>query len=350
MRPPALAALALSGCLLANPAFDGDGATGTTHATGTTSTTAAPTTTAAGSTDMSAATGTTEAASAGESTGGTTGAPPTGPTLCGAPFDPAAIQPGVALDPLNSPSYDLDMWLSTDGLTLYFSSGREDPGGDSYRAIRPARDQPFGAPINSADIGLSTADGDLKVALTEDGLFAAISIFNPDARIVFATRDSPNASFGPRTLLPLTDPNATDFVDPHLSLIGDRLYAATLLGDDQTLVGWRLPDPATALPLDPDPFAAINALPGSASDPSLSSDERVLLFGHRPDGQDNVDLWYATRDDRDAAFGAPAPLAVLNTDGDDASPHISADGCEIFFSRDPSKSYVYDLYRAAVAP
>lgn len=351
MRPPALAALVLTGCLAPNPAFDeaaGDGA-GSGSGGATTTTTATTTT---GATDMSSATGTTEGGgSASASTGdASTGQPPSGPTLCGAPFDPAAIQPGAAVAGLNSDSFDLDMWLSADGLTIYFSSGRETAPGDSYRATRTARDQPFGAVLNNVDIALSTADAELKIALTDDALRCAISTVTQSSVIVTAARDSPGASFGARTLLPLTHPQATGFVDPHLSPGGDRLYAATLQPGDQTLAAFHLPGDGAATPLDPDPFAAINALSGSVFDPSLSADERVLIFGHRPEGQDDTDLWYATRDDLAAPFGDPAPLVALNTDGDDNSPHVSADGCEIFFARDPSLAYAFDIYRAAVVP
>lgn len=349
MRPSALASLALSGCLYPNPAFDGGAGAGAGAGSGDTST--APTTGA--STDMSPGTATTTSGAATDSaaTAASTGQPPpVGPTLCGAPFDPAAIQPGAAVVELSSPSYDLDMWLSADGLTIYFSSGREDADGDSYRATRPTRDQPFAPPINNVDLALNTDDGELKLALTDDGLRAALSTATTDSKIVTVERDDPGASFGPRTQLPLTHPLAFGFVDPHLSSGGDRLYASALLQNRQTLIVFGLPGDGTAPPLDPDPFVACNDLPGKLFDPSLSSDELVLLFGYRPDGPGDADIWYATRDALDAAFTAPAPLAALNTADDDMSPHVSADGCEIFFARSPAGAYTHDILRAAVAP
>lgn len=347
MRLFAIGALTLSGCLVLNPGFDpaaSEGATGD----GTGGATGAVTT---GTSDMSSTTGTSDASgSASASTGdATTGAPPVGPVLCGAPFDPAAIQPASEVAELNSDGLDRDMWLSADGLTIYFSSNRGGPD-ESFRATRPAVGQPFGAVVKNDDIGLSAGSGELKIALSGDGLSAALSVGDPDFVIVAAGRAGLDQPFGARTPIALQYPGATGYFDPHLSPDGGRLYAAPTLSDDQTIAGWHLSGGGAPVAMDPDPFAAVNALPGTVADPSLSADELLLIFNHQPEGQDHADLWYATRDALDAAFSDPAPLDVLNTGAQDGSPHISADGCEIFISRDPNLDYEYDIYRAAVIP
>lgn len=361
-----LAALLVAGCLLPNPAYDraagesaSDGATGPPTTDAVDPTAGSSLSGPAGTSDVltDGVTGTTTIASDPDATttassdpDATTDAPPPpGPILCGAPFDLARLQPAVPVSELNSGSYELDMWLTADGLTIYFSSGRDSPPGDTYRATRPAVGLPFGPVTSNTDLNLNTGDGEFKLALTADGLRAALSVAGAEARIYAADRPAAFAPFGPRTLIPLQFPGATGFVDPHLTGDGARLYAAALVGGTQDLAGWHL-RAADPVALDPDPFAEINALPARVADPSLSSDELLVVFLYHPDGQPDADLWYATRDAPDGVFTAAAPFAPLNTGDDDVSPHLSADGCEIFFARGPTTEYVLDIHRAAIAP
>ena len=80
-----------------------------------------------------------------------------------------------------------------------------------------------------------------------------------------------------------------------------------------------------------------------------SADHRVLV---EPPAAERTspaagNLWYAVRAQPDAAFGAPALVPGVNSDCNDGDPHLSADGCRLYFSSD--RAGTYDLYVATVA-
>jgi len=55
-------------------------------------------------------------------------------------------------------------------------------------------------------------------------------------------------------------------------------------------------------------------------------------------------LWYATRADPTGAFGTPQ--VVPNVDNGDDGPHLSSDGCRLYFTSQRGGSA--DIYVAAV--
>lgn len=79
---------------------------------------------------------------------------------------------------------------------------------------------------------------------------------------------------------------------------------------------------------------------------TLMPDERTIYVAnnHAAPGTANVDLYVATRTALDQPFGALVPVTAVNTDSDDRSPSISADGLELYFHS--SRSGNYDLYVA----
>lgn len=70
------------------------------------------------------------------------------------------------------------------------------------------------------------------------------------------------------------------------------------------------------------------------SSPSLSSDGLTLYLGSRATGDE--DIYMSTRTDRGTKLSPAIPVSELNTDGDDGTPWISADGLELFFYSDRS--------------
>ncbi|MFO1041724.1 MAG: SUMF1/EgtB/PvdO family nonheme iron enzyme [Planctomycetaceae bacterium] len=95
--------------------------------------------------------------------------------------------------------------LADNGLTLYFSSNR--PGGkggmDVWRAIRPAIDAPFEAPVNLGPIVNSSRD-DLNFAPLRDGRSAVLSQQDSSQSTVMIVRmNSQDRSFGPLQTLDL---------------------------------------------------------------------------------------------------------------------------------------------------
>jgi hypothetical protein len=83
------------------------------------------------------------------------------------------------------------------------------------------------------------------------------------------------------------------------------------------------------------PFGAAEALvgldfaTGSEWGASLTADGLTLLFSHETLG--NADLYRATRPDRGVTFSAPVAFTHLNTDDDEGTPLISADGLRLYF-------------------
>jgi len=352
-----------SGCLWANPDFDGARASASGgHTSGAlTSTSGAPTTSGpdpGASVGLTSGTGTsttgveTTSSSAGATTsppapdlgggGSTTGAPGDG---CA--FDPAKVGPASPLAPLNSMTSDYDPWLTADGKTLYFASDRAG-NGDSFRAERAGPGALFGdPPTSNDDLNINTSASETKVVLTEDALRYYVSSTKDQTTVIFtATRGLTDEPFGPRVALDL-QPGA-NFFDPHLGPKGKRLYAAPNPGL-QRLAWWVGEGEAWAAPPF-DPFAAIHDLDIPVADPTLSADERVLIFSGPSEEEGDSELWYARRDGPDDSFDSPTRLSALNTADDEGSPHLSADGCELFFHRSPKGAWNPDLYLAPIGP
>jgi hypothetical protein len=98
----------------------------------------------------------------------------------------------------------------------------------------------------------------------------------------------------------------------------------------------------------------INDATASDADPAVSRDERVLVFssgrltGLLATGRTN--LWYATRGDPGADFGAPRPIPGVNGNEEDGDPRLSDDGCTLYFSTTRGPGNTRDLYSAVVTP
>lgn len=70
--------------------------------------------------------------------------------------------------------------------------------------------------------------------------------------------------------------------------------------------------------------------------PVVSPDELTLFFGSsRTTGAGDFDIYVATRATTADGFGQPVALTSLNTAGFDVPSWISADGCDLYFTRSP---------------
>lgn len=157
----------------------------------------------------------------------------------------------TALAAVNSSSLDTDPNISSDGLALYFGSDR--PGGDGrdiYVSTRPSTSDPWGAPVNvgSAINGPSLEDG---ASISTDGL----SLF------FMSDRDDPGSSFdlfvserattasdwGSATKVNISLPAKITDSAPDISFDGAILYfASTRPGGEGSLDLWSatlVPEP-----------------------------------------------------------------------------------------------------------
>jgi Tol biopolymer transport system component len=84
---------------------------------------------------------------------------------------------------------------------------------------------------------------------------------------------------------------------------------------------------------EPRLIAEVSLVGQHDDDPSVTADLLELYFASdRPGGAGSEDLWVSTRATTEDVWGAPQPVAALNSTAIDDDPDISADGLEIYFS------------------
>jgi hypothetical protein len=238
---------------------------------------------------------------------------------------------------LNAAVSESDPFLSDDELTIYVSSG-----GDIRTASRAAIGDPF--PPATIETSLSArAFNDYKASITGDGLTAFVSTRRGGTgvtEIYRGTRGSSSDAFVLDTMYVAAINTGVDQWDAHISRDGLRLYLSPGNGAAQ--------HPTVAVRAsDASPFAASQTIAEIASsardnDHTLSADERVIVFASDRTG--SRQLHYAVRDTPDGTFSNPALLPGVQTDDD--APHLSSDGCRLYFVSDRDGSN--DIFVATV--
>lgn len=253
-----------------------------------------------------------------------------GPTL-GAPR---------ALDSVNTTGAEADPFVTSDELALYFVRTS-----DIYRATRTTPDDDWSTPVR--DDELSSPQSDSKVSFTADGLTAYLNSGRPGGSgggtdVWRATRTSADYAFVIDQVALGAVNTSGDQWDPHISADGTRLYLAPGgTGNPQTIEVASRTTPTA----DFGPAQVIVELDSGEvdNDPTLSGDERVIVFASNRGG--NRDLWYAVRATPQDAFGAPQRVPDINTATEDGA-HLSFDGCRLYFASDRSGNadlYVVDI-------
>jgi WD40 repeat protein len=249
---------------------------------------------------------------------------------------PTFVAP-APLAALNTALSENDAFVTTDELTLFFA--RE---GDIYVSTRLVKTDDFA--IAAIDPLLSSPELDSKLSLTADGLTVYLNTNRPsggDTDVLRGTRTVLGGAFAfSKTFLGTVDTSANQW-DPEISADELRLYLAP---DDTGLQHVAVAERATVA----DDFGAPVTIPELAStttdnDPTISADERVIVFASNRNGRG---LWYATRAERTQAFSAPQELVDINSTQSDDGPHLTADGCHLYFSS--SRNGSDDLYVAAL--
>lgn len=250
------------------------------------------------------------------------------------------------LDQLGSPQVDRDPHVSSDGLTIYFSTYRSGAlSGDVYAATRASTSEEFGAPARRDD--LSSASDDSRFSTTSDGRVGIVSSTRPVSEgstdLWITSRASGEGSFGTFDKMGLDIVNTAGAeLDPELSADGQSIYLA--IGDPQRIaVSRRGTDGTFGAPQQIDELFST----GGDADPSLSPDELVIVFGSRR-GPNPGDLWYSARADKAAAFRPPVALVTVNSDLPDGDPSLSADGCRLYFAS--LRTGDWELFVAEVTP
>jgi Tol biopolymer transport system component len=243
----------------------------------------------------------------------------------------------VQIANVNSTSFERDPFLTPDELTLYFSSARTgSTGSDTWVATRTAITAAFGTPVRSTTF--STSGNDTKASITADGLYAVVGSDQAGGSggvdIWETSRGTTGASWGAlgRAHVMAVDTAASDH-DPMISASGLHLYdAPDAPGMQHIALATRLNRTAS--------FGAAATIAELESgtgdgDPTITADERIIVFySNRTSAFTGGNLWYATRASATAAFAAPRIVPDVNTNNNDGDPHLSGDGCRLYFGRD----------------
>lgn len=247
----------------------------------------------------------------------------------------------ILMDELSSTHGDWAPAVSPDHLTLYFTSNR--PGGaggwDIWYATRPTVDEPFGQPEPLSELNTADDDGDAEVS--SDGLTIYFTSDQTGALgyrdIWSATRPSLGEPFGASERLEASSSSSNER-DPSVSTDGLHLYFCSPrpngLGSFDVWYATR--------PSVDDPFGtALNLAPVNSAEsdrgPSTSPDDLALYFGSGREGSDGLfDIWVAERPGTEHNFGEPQLLDGANSPAEDSGPALSADGLTMYFASDRS--------------
>jgi hypothetical protein len=221
-----------------------------------------------------------------------------------------------------------DPFLTDDELTIYFGSG-----GDIRVATRTSIGDPFGVALT--ELSLSSPSNDYKASLTGDSLTAFVSTRSGGSSVTNIRRGTRGDTTQPFVMDSMYLGAVNDGVDQwdsHISRDGLRLYLSPNNGPQQHVaVAVRASDTSS--------FTASQTISELASvvkdnDHSLTADERVVVFASDRTGMRQ--LHYAVRASPTGTFGAPVVLPGVPT-GDDG-PHLSSDGCRLYFVSDRNGS------------
>ena len=241
-------------------------------------------------------------------------------------------------DPINSPYYEHGPCISSDGLELYYGRGAA-----LYVAKRQSHSEPFGQPVPFSSIESSAQ-------LSTDGLTLHFSSSRAGgigyADIWVAFRDSPDSQWQePINLGTNVNSDEHDWA-PSLTIDGLELYFGS--GRETGYGGtdiWVSNRRSTG-----DPWSAAINLGSNVNSvysdyhPAISSDGLTLIFAsERSGGSGNSDLWMTQRASLSEPWDMPVNLGqTINTENYDEWPSLSADGRWLFFSKYQDSPPIYN--------
>lgn len=254
-------------------------------------------------------------------------------------------QPLTALNV--SGGYERDPFVTEDERTIYFSADRASPGAtDIWMATRANKTDPF-AGVTEATAFNSTGS-ESKLSITSNGLTAVVGsdrIGTAGSIDVWESTRTTTGELFPamsRTKVMMVETAGADH-DPTISADGLHLYLAPdTPGPQRIVVASRANVGGN--------FGATMQLTELYSgtgdaDPSPTPDERIIVFASNRDGGG---IWYATRAGSTGTFETPRSVPDINSAFVEGDPHLSADGCRLYFARYTGVGIDWDLYVADV--
>ena len=253
-------------------------------------------------------------------------------------------QPLTALNVIGG--YERDPFVTDDEKTIYWSTNRATASTDIWMATRANKTDPFSGVM--AAIEFNSIANETKLSITSNGLTAVVGsdrLGTLGSVDVWESTRASTSEFFPamtRAKVMMVETVGADH-DPTISANGLHLYLAPDLPAPQQIAMASRANPSgdfgTAMPLP-----ELRSGTGDA-DPSPTPDERIIVFASNRDGGN---IWYATRAGSTGTFDAPQVVPDVNTAFFEGDPHMSADGCRLYFARYTGIGLDWDLYEAAV--
>jgi hypothetical protein len=243
----------------------------------------------------------------------------------GRPCDPSKPFGSIEnVQELNSANDDESARLTPDQLTVYFSR-RNGPTGAYfvYTATRATPTATFGA---LTQLALLPDPSGPSIATDRSTLYYSSDV-ETDSGLPDLYAASVPFTAGTSTDLTALNSPAWDFT-PYIRADNLALYfASNRLGSDDLFVAPRVNGSFVA----PTYLAKINT-GASERTPVVSPDDRTLYFASDRSG--NYDVYVSTRAQPTDPFGAPNPVAELDTPSVEMPDWISPDGCTMYFRSD----------------
>jgi serine/threonine protein kinase/Tol biopolymer transport system component len=266
--------------------------------------------------------------------------------------------------PINTQYDDSSPFISTDGLSLYFTSNREGGSGDYdiWMTTRTSTDHPWSEPVNLGS-GINTPGIEWHPSITADGLELYFDSDRPGGEgywdLWVAKRESVDDNWGtPVNLGPkINTPGAEE--SSNISPDGLVLrWASDRPGGHGDLDIW-----VTRRATRDDPWSEPVNL-GSAINTEniecnavISADSLVLFFARFPwpDGYGDIDIGMSRWSSASAAWQTPVNLGpAINTPNSEYCPSISSDGTALYFSdwplSRPGGDGAEDIWQAPILP
>lgn len=248
----------------------------------------------------------------------------------------------IAIDELNTAAEDMISDVSDDELTIYLGSNRNGPGVRLFYATRDTPDSTWGAPQ-----ALFPNDGgfdDWSATVAPRGLTAVIASSRGSTSIdlYVATRTSTFQAFGDPAPATATNSTANE-QSPHWTPDGTSLYFDSERGGSRLMYRSKVQG-STLGPAEP--VAELNDIGTFNGVPVLSKDELTIYFAsNRPPTTDEGDIYVATRKKKGDPFGEIKRVDNVYFDGAvDAPGHITEDGCRLYMGS--FRSGNFDIYVA----
>lgn len=248
------------------------------------------------------------------------------------------------LTSLETTTAETNPYLTGNELAIFFSSNRAGTLGsnDLYTATRLKRTDPFG-PATSLGAPPNAVSTELDPRLSTDELtlrFSSDRFGNGIVRMYQSNRASKMAAWSAPVLLTIGMPSSSDeqpFVTPDEKTI---YFTSNRLGTTGAFDLWTAP--AASLGFGPPTVVAGLESPKDEMAPVLSFDELEIFFGSNRNSTFR-DIFHATRATKTDPWSAPTAVTELDTTEDEIPGWLSRDSCRLYFASNHGGTTLVDI-------